>query len=139
MPSIQVRSTIGGFAGAIVGSFFGMPQLGFMIGSAIGGYLDPQRIEGPRLKDASVQTSQDGVPIPFGYGVFPCAGNVIWRDKLVEQIDLREELIAYYQRRGYRRTGVHKPFPYGDERFGIPHRPDLRFEVLEKPLREVVA
>lgn len=77
-------STIGGFAGAIVGSFFGMPQLGFMIGSAIGGYLDPQRIEGPRLKDASVQTSQDGVPIPFGYGVFPCAGNVIWRDKLVE-------------------------------------------------------
>jgi ribosomal protein S18 acetylase RimI-like enzyme len=54
-------------------------------------------------------------------------------------IDLREELIAYYQRRGYRRTGVHKPFPYGDERFGIPRRPDLRFEVLEKPLREVVA
>jgi ribosomal protein S18 acetylase RimI-like enzyme len=49
-------------------------------------------------------------------------------------IDLREELIAWYQRRGYRRTGVHKPFPYGDPRFGLPRRPDLRFEVLEKPL-----
>ncbi|MGY0505324.1 GNAT family N-acetyltransferase [Luteimonas sp. e5] len=49
-------------------------------------------------------------------------------------IDLREELIAWYQRRGYRRTGVHKPFPYGDERFGIPRRPDLRFELLEKAL-----
>ena len=49
-------------------------------------------------------------------------------------IDVRDELIAYYERRGYRRTGVHKPFPYGDERFGIPLRDDLRFEILEKPL-----
>lgn len=47
-------------------------------------------------------------------------------------IDVRDELIAFYQRRGYRRTGVHVPFPYGDERFGLPRRPDLRFEVLEK-------
>ncbi len=49
-------------------------------------------------------------------------------------IDLRDELIAWYERRGYRRTGLHKPFPYGDERFGIPKRDDLRFEILEKPL-----
>ena len=49
-------------------------------------------------------------------------------------IDLRDELIAFYQRRGYRRTGVRKPFPYGDARFGLPRRDDLRFEVLEKNL-----
>ncbi|MFC0678841.1 GNAT family N-acetyltransferase [Lysobacter korlensis] len=49
-------------------------------------------------------------------------------------IDVRDELIAFYERRGYRRTGIVKPFPYGDERFGIPRRDDLRFEVLEKPL-----
>lgn len=49
-------------------------------------------------------------------------------------IDIRAELIAYYERRGYRRTGTFKPFPYGDERFGIPRRDDLRFEVLEKDL-----
>ncbi|HET6434284.1 MAG TPA: GNAT family N-acetyltransferase [Xanthomonadaceae bacterium] len=49
-------------------------------------------------------------------------------------IDLREELIAFYERRGYRRTGITRPFPYGDERFGLPKRPDLRFEVLEKRL-----
>ncbi len=49
-------------------------------------------------------------------------------------IDLREELIAYYLRRGYRRTGIHKPFPYGDARFGLPRRDDLRFEILEKAL-----
>ncbi len=47
-------------------------------------------------------------------------------------IDIRDALIAFYERRGYRRTGVLKPFPYGDERFGIPLRDDLRFEVLEK-------
>ncbi len=49
-------------------------------------------------------------------------------------IDLREELIAFYERRGYRRTGIKKPFPYGDERFGLPRRDDLRFEILEKAL-----
>ena len=49
-------------------------------------------------------------------------------------IDIRSELIAFYQRRGYQRTGVLKPFPYGDERFGVPKRDDLRFEVLEKHL-----
>ena len=49
-------------------------------------------------------------------------------------ISVRDELIAWYERRGYRRTGVFKPFPYGDERFGIPKRDDLRFEILEKRL-----
>ena len=49
-------------------------------------------------------------------------------------IDIRDELIAFYERRGYRRTGIKKPFPYGDPRFGLPKRDDLRFEVLEKPL-----
>ncbi|KRG39630.1 GCN5 family acetyltransferase [Stenotrophomonas pictorum JCM 9942] len=49
-------------------------------------------------------------------------------------IDCRDELIAFYERRGYARTGIKKPFPYGDERFGIPKRDDLQFEILEKPL-----
>jgi ribosomal protein S18 acetylase RimI-like enzyme len=47
-------------------------------------------------------------------------------------IDIRDELIAFYERRGYRRTGIKKPFPYGDERYGVPKRDDLRFEILEK-------
>jgi len=49
-------------------------------------------------------------------------------------ISIRDELVAWYERRGYRRSGVFKPFPYGDERFGIPKRDDLRFEVLLKSL-----
>jgi ribosomal protein S18 acetylase RimI-like enzyme len=51
----------------------------------------------------------------------------------------REELIAWYGRRGYRRTGEYQPFPYGDERFGIPRRDDLRFEVLRKDFAGVIA
>ena len=54
-------------------------------------------------------------------------------------IDLRDELIAFYERRGYHRTGIFKPFPYGDERFGVPRRDDLRFEVLQKPLASATA
>jgi ribosomal protein S18 acetylase RimI-like enzyme len=49
-------------------------------------------------------------------------------------ISVRDELIAWYERRGYRRSGVFKPFPYGDARFGIPKRDDLRFELLVKAL-----
>ncbi|OHV37016.1 MULTISPECIES: GNAT family N-acetyltransferase [Pseudofrankia] len=49
-------------------------------------------------------------------------------------ISQRAELIAWYVRRGYRPTGDIRPFPYGDERFGLPRRDDLAFTVLSKPL-----
>lgn len=49
-------------------------------------------------------------------------------------ISARHDLIAWYERRGYVRTGRRSPFPYGDERFGIPRRPDLEFEILGKTL-----
>ncbi len=49
-------------------------------------------------------------------------------------ISIRHELIAFYTRRGYRATGQTKPFPYGDERFGIPKRADLEFAVFAKAL-----
>jgi ribosomal protein S18 acetylase RimI-like enzyme len=49
-------------------------------------------------------------------------------------ITARPDLIAWYERRGYRRTGARSPFPYGDERFGIPRRDDLEFETLAKSL-----
>ncbi|MYS21031.1 Ribosomal protein S18 acetylase RimI [Streptomyces sp. DvalAA-14] len=49
-------------------------------------------------------------------------------------ISLRADLIAWYVRRGYARTGRMSPFPYGDERFGRATRDDLEFELLTKKL-----
>ena len=49
-------------------------------------------------------------------------------------IEQRQDLIAWYVRRGYFVTTRTEPFPYGNPRFGLPRRTDLRFVVLEKPL-----
>ena len=46
----------------------------------------------------------------------------------------RTELIAWYERRGYQRSGEREPFPYHDPRLGVPRRDDLVFEVLRKTL-----
>lgn len=53
----------------------------------------------------------------------------------MQVITLRHALIAFYERRGYSRTGQFKPFPGNDPRFGLPKVADLQFEVLEKDLR----
>jgi ribosomal protein S18 acetylase RimI-like enzyme len=49
-------------------------------------------------------------------------------------LEQRPELLAFYERRGYVRTGAFAPFPYGEERFGLPRRDDLRMVVLRKRL-----
>jgi GNAT superfamily N-acetyltransferase len=48
-------------------------------------------------------------------------------------INIRDELIAWYQRRGYSLTGATEPMS-SDLRFGIPNRP-LKFLIMEKKLR----
>jgi ribosomal protein S18 acetylase RimI-like enzyme len=67
-----------------------------------------------------------------------CHARDVWQCAAMHMkvIDARGELIAWYERRGYRRTGEHSPFPYGDERVGIPLRDDLRFELMIKQLVE---
>lgn len=47
-------------------------------------------------------------------------------------IDARTELLAFYERRGYRRTGETTPFDFGDEDHGIPRVAGLRFATLTK-------
>lgn len=49
-------------------------------------------------------------------------------------VNVRDILIAWYERRGYTVTGESRPFPYDDERFGRPLRDDLYFVVLEKDI-----
>jgi hypothetical protein len=43
-------------------------------------------------------------------------------------------LIAWYERRGYRRTRALEAFPYDDDSVGTPLCDDLVFVILEKVL-----
>ena len=58
-------------------------------------------------------------------------GATIIRMKVV---NVRNTLIAWYERRGYRVTQKTEAFPQTDHRFGRPLRDDLCFVVLEKAL-----
>lgn len=49
-------------------------------------------------------------------------------------LHVRDTLIAWYERRGYRKTGETEPWPVDDPRVGTPLVEDLRFLVLEKEL-----
>lgn len=49
-------------------------------------------------------------------------------------VSIRTSLIAWYERRGYRRTGETEPFPYDDARFGQPQQRGLEFILLQKEL-----
>lgn len=53
------------------------------------------------------------------------------RSVVMTVITVRQELLAWYQRHGYRDTGERKPFAFTDPRFGTPQVP-LEFAVLRK-------
>lgn len=80
-------------------------------------------LQGSGIGDALLREAERVAREDFGCTTMTCT-----------VISIRTELIAWYQRRGYRGTGEFKPFPYGDERFGLPKRDDLRFEVFAKEL-----
>ncbi len=48
-------------------------------------------------------------------------------------ITARSELIEWYRKYGYKNTGIKKPFPSTDPRFGLPKQP-LEFILLEKSI-----
>jgi ribosomal protein S18 acetylase RimI-like enzyme len=48
-------------------------------------------------------------------------------------ISVREELISWYERKGYVKTGEKKPFPMDDPKFGLPKQ-HLEFIIMEKPI-----
>ncbi|MGV3511227.1 MAG: phage tail baseplate protein [Novosphingobium sp.] len=70
-----------------VGSAFG--PLGGAIGALIGQQIDgaifgKRKVEGPRLKELSVQTSSYGSALPMHFGTIRASGSVIWATELVE-------------------------------------------------------
>ena len=59
-----------------------------------------------------------------------------WNCKEMEMtvITVRHELMNWYIKHGYEKTNELVDFPYGDERFGQPLRPDLKMLVLRKKI-----
>jgi len=73
--------------GAAVGAYFGVPGIGFAVGSLIGGLLfepDAEVATGPRLGDSQNQQSLYGIAIPVIYGQSRVAGNVFWGSEVEE-------------------------------------------------------
>lgn len=54
----------------------------------------------------------------------------------LEVLHQRQDLQAWYHRRGYQPTGATCPFPYTEERFGLPRVDDLYFDVLRRVLTD---
>lgn len=63
--------------------------------------------------------------------------STLWGIKTIRMtvISVRKELIDYYERRGYERTGKTEPFPANDPRFGLP-KTKLEFHEFAKNLSE---
>lgn len=74
-----------------VGTVFGGP-LGGALGALIGQQFDAaligrRKVEGPRLKELSVQTSSYGSPLPLHFGTVRASGSVIWATELTERAE----------------------------------------------------
>lgn len=54
---------------------------------------------------------------------------------MMSVISIRVELIAWYNRHGYKKTGKVSLFPYAEPRYGIPNRDDLVLETLKRSFR----
>ena len=81
-PGQIVGGVVGAVAGFFVSGFNPMGALyGAQLGMMAGGAIDPPKgptVEGPRLSDLTVQTSNYGASIPRVYGTAVLNGNVIW-------------------------------------------------------------
>jgi hypothetical protein len=72
-------------AGGLIGSLFGMPQLGFLAGSLLGSALFPQNSSSGKLTSLVVTSSTWGTPIPRVWGTVRIGGNIIWAQNIQQK------------------------------------------------------
>lgn len=70
--------------GAVVGAFFGAPQLGYALGALVAAAI-PQQVQGPRIGETGAQTSQEGAPRAIVYGTAQVTGNIIASGPLIKR------------------------------------------------------
>lgn len=74
--------------GAVVGAFFGSPQIGYAIGAVVGNLVDPVINQGPKIGETGAQTSQEGAPRAIIYGTASCTGNIIAAGPIIKSTEL---------------------------------------------------
>jgi hypothetical protein len=80
--------------GFVVGSYFGYPQLGFVLGSLAGQALFPTQlpgVQGPRLQDVRTTQAQVGAPVMEVFGTDAVPGVVMYTGP-VEEVATTEEV-----------------------------------------------
>jgi hypothetical protein len=76
---------LGAFAvGAWIPDIMAGLAAGAAVGETIGSIVFQPRMNGPRLADQQISNSANGSPIPFGYGGFRIAAQIIWSGGIVE-------------------------------------------------------
>lgn len=71
--------------GTVVGTYFGYPQLGFVLGSLAGQALFPTQlpgVTGPKLTDGNTTSAQVGDPVVWLFGRDWSAGEVVFLDAI---------------------------------------------------------
>lgn len=71
-------STVGTFVGYAVGTYFGYPQLGAVVGGMVGGQVDLANMPTSKLEDLSATKVNLGAAISRAYGHPRLGGNIIW-------------------------------------------------------------
>lgn len=77
----SVKSLAGGLVGAFIGGFFGMPGLGFSLGSAL--FAPRQHIDGPSAGDLTFDYSSYGNFQTWGYGTYRTKAKTFWSTNYV--------------------------------------------------------
>lgn len=90
----------------------------------VGMFVVRPTLQGRGIGKLLLETAEHAVLREWGVGKF-----------VMVVISFRQELIAYYERRGYRRTGRNLPFP-SNPAMWTPKVEGLKLELLEKVVRQ---
>ncbi|MBD8677642.1 GNAT family N-acetyltransferase [Sphingomonas sp. CFBP 13720] len=115
------------------------PACRILIAGDGAGCVQVTRVDGGRCALGLLAVRPDGQALGLGRRLIAAAERVARDDYASKTMEMtvirrRAELIAWYERRGYRRTGEERAFPLDDRRFGVPKTLDLDFIVLERAL-----
>lgn len=116
-----------GLGGSLVGSMFGMPQMGFMAGSLLYTLFGSKKSKSDnRMGDLRVSSSTYGVGIPHVWGTMRVSGNLIWAPDIKERKKKKKKKFGGKGGIGGKATGEYEYFA------------DFAYAICKGPAQEIV-